>query len=183
MDLITLPTSQSHPRTWSWGLGDCQSSRRALRRRDGGLYRWIGGRGGIKKTQESRKAWRSTWLPRHCLSCLLGLAFICRCCLRRERMGRMDLEGEAWGTTRCMQGEKSGWHEITVNLCDARCSFLICGLTFITDCIIFKRIWAFFLKQAQSVFLQDQVGTLAQIQNWPLHHPEKNKALFITAVQ
>lgn len=40
-----------------------------------------------------------------------------------------------------------------------------------------------FLKQAHSVFLQDQVGTLAQIQNWPLHHPEKNKALFITAVQ
>lgn len=73
-------------------------------------------------------------------------------------MGRMDLGGEAQGTTRCTQGEKSGWHEITVNLCDARCSFLICGLTFITDCIIFKRIWAFFLKQAQSVFLQDQVG-------------------------
>lgn len=80
-------------------------------------------------------------------------------------MGRMDLEGEARGTTRCTQGEKSGWHEITVNLCDTRCSFLICGLTFITDCIIFKRFGHFFLKQAQSVFLQDQVGTLAQIQN------------------
>lgn len=80
--------------------------------RGGGLYRWMGEKVPIFikkkiKMQERRKAWRSTWLPTHCLSCSLGPPF--HLLLLPEEMedgeGEEDLEGEAERVTQCIKWE------------------------------------------------------------------------------